>query len=100
MSKAGHDPVIAEDLEQAESLLLGSMFLHPEKVSTVQAMLQPEDFTQVRHRLIYETLLTMIGTSELDVAQAMSILLTQDELNVLAAFPISHYSSSLLQIQP
>ncbi len=95
MSKAGHDPVIAEDLEQAESLLLGSMFLHPEKVSTVQAMLQPEDFTQVRHRLIYETLLTMIGTSELDVAQAMSILLTQDELKCVGGIP---YLSLLKQL--
>src|SRR5258708_3626738 len=87
MSKAGHDPVSTEDLERAEALLLGSMFLHPERVTTVQAMLQPEDFTQERHRLIYETLLAMTGTSELDMVQAMSILLTQDELERVGGIP-------------
>ena len=87
MSKAEHDPVITENLEQAESLLIGSIFLHPERVTTVQAILQPEDFTQERHRLIYETLLSMTGTSELDVVQAMSILLTQDELKCVGGIP-------------
>ena len=84
---AAHAPVTIEDLERAEALLLGSMFLHPEKVTTVQAMLRPEDFSQDRHRLIYETLLTMIGTSELDMVQAMSILLTQDELERVGGVP-------------
>jgi replicative DNA helicase len=87
MSKAEHDPGSMEDLERAEALLLGSLFLHPERVTTVQAMLQPEEFTQERHRLIYETLLTMTGISDLDVVHAMSILLTQNELERVGGTP-------------
>jgi replicative DNA helicase len=87
MSKAGHNPVNTEDLDRAEALLLGGLFLHPDRVTTAQAMLQPEDFTQERHRLIYETLLAMTGTSELDMVQATSILLTQDELERVGGIP-------------
>src|SRR2546421_7962592 len=87
MSMAAHDPVTTEDIERAEAILLGSMCLHPEKVTTVRAMLQPEDFFQDHHRLIYETLLTVTGTSELDMVQAMSILLTQDELERVGGVP-------------
>ena len=87
MSKARHDPVSTEDLERTEVLLLGGMFLHPERVTTVQTMLQPEDFAQERHRLIYEALLTMSDTAELDMVQAMSILLTQDELERVGGIP-------------
>jgi replicative DNA helicase len=87
MSKATHDPVTIEGIERAEALLLGSLFLHPERVATVRAMLQPEDFFQDRHRLIYETLLTVIGTSERDMVQAMGILLTQDELERVGGTP-------------
>src|SRR6266568_394054 len=87
MSKTRHDLVITVDLERAEALLLGSMFHHPEKVKTVRAMLQPEDFSQDRHRMIYETLLTVTGTSERDLVEAMSILLTQDELESIGGLP-------------
>jgi replicative DNA helicase len=87
MSIATHDPATTEDIERAEALLLGSIFLHPKKVITVQAMLQPEDFSQNRHRLIYETLLTVNGTSELDLVRAVSILLTPDELERIGGVP-------------
>lgn len=94
MSKARYVSVTTEDLERAEALLLGSMFHRPEMVTTVQAMLQPEDFSQDRHRLIYETLLTVAGTSERDLVQAMSILLMQDELERIGGVP---YLSRLKQ---
>jgi len=80
MSIAAHDPVTTEEIERAEALLIGTMFLHPETVTTVQAMLQPEDFSRDRHRLIYEALLIVTDTTELDIVQAMGILLTQGEL--------------------
>ncbi|MFL5628787.1 MAG: DnaB-like helicase N-terminal domain-containing protein, partial [Ktedonobacteraceae bacterium] len=87
MNMTAHDPVTTKDIERAEALLLGSMFLHPERTTTVQAMLQPEDFSQDRHRLIYEILLTVAGTSGRDLVQAMSILLTQDELECVGGVP-------------
>src|SRR5205814_1044969 len=80
-------PVTIKDIERAEAILLGSMFLHPEMAVAVQAILQPEDFSQDRHRLIYETLLTVIGTPELDILQGVSILLTQDELERIDGVP-------------
>ena len=73
-------PTTQEDIVHAEALLLGHIFLHPEKWATVRAMLQPEDFYEERHRLIYEALLTIADSSELDIVHAMKILLTQDEL--------------------
>src|SRR6266567_25110 len=87
MSMATHDPVTREDIERAEALLLGSLLRHPERVTTVQAMLQPEDFSQNRHRLIYETLLTVNGSTERDMVQAMSVLLMQDELEHVGGAP-------------
>lgn len=87
MSMATDDPVSTEDLERVEALLLGSLFLHPERVNTIQAILQPDDFSQDRHRLIYETLLTVTSTLELDMVQAMSILLTQEELECVGGIP-------------
>jgi replicative DNA helicase len=80
-------PVTIKDIERAEAILLGSMFLHPEMAVAVQAILQPEDFSQDRHRLIYEALLTVIGTPELDILQGVSILLTQDELERIDGVP-------------
>ncbi len=84
---AAHKPITAENIERTEALLLGSMLLYPERVTTIRAMLQPEDFSEDRHRLIYETLLTVMGTSERDIVQAMSILLTQDELERIGGVP-------------
>jgi replicative DNA helicase len=79
--------VTIEDVEHAEAILLGSMFLHPERGAIVQAMLQSKDFSQDRHRLIYESLLTVIGTPERDIVQGVSILLTQDELERSGGVP-------------
>src|SRR5712692_4506334 len=73
-------PTTLEDIVHAEALLLGHVFLHPEKWATVRAMLQPEDFCEERHRLIYEALLTISDSPELDIVHAMKILLTEDEL--------------------
>lgn len=76
-------PAPVEDRERAEALLLGSLLLDPAKGASVQTLLQPQDFTENHHRLIYETLLTVFTmplTSELDAVQAMGILLTPEEL--------------------
>src|SRR5258708_13157615 len=93
---AAHKPIAGENIERTEALLLGSMLLYPERVTTIRAMLQPEDFSEDRHRLIYETLLTVMGTSERDIVQAMSILLTQAELERIGGVPYL----SLLNHQP
>lgn len=77
---AAHHTTISKDIERAEALLLGSILLHPERKATVRAMLQAEDFCVDCHRLIYEALLTVSDTPELDAVHAISILLTQDEL--------------------
>src|SRR5260370_8220239 len=84
---AAHKPIPEENIERTEALLFGSMLLYLERVTSIRAMLQPEDFSEDRHRLIYETLLTVMGTSERDIVQAMSILLTQDELERIGGVP-------------
>jgi replicative DNA helicase len=94
MKKDAYNPVIAQNLERAEALLLGSLLLHPEGVTTVRTMLQPADFSWEYHRLIYESLLAVTDTSERDLVQGISILLTQDELERIGGVP---YLSRLKQ---
>ena len=43
-------------------------------------LLQPEDFSEEHHRLIYEALQTVLGTSALDTVHAVKILLSDAEL--------------------
>src|SRR6266699_5383798 len=73
-------PTTPEDIKRAEAVLLGSLLLHPEEGTPVQAVLQPEDFSEVRHRLIYEALQTVLGSTELDMIHAVRILLSDHEL--------------------
>src|SRR6266700_111401 len=73
-------PMTLEDIKRAEADLLGSLLLHPAEGTAIQAVLQPEDFSEERHRLIYEALLTVLGTSELDMVHAVRILLSDHEL--------------------
>jgi replicative DNA helicase len=88
-------PTALEDIVHAEALLLGNIFLHPERWATVGARLQPEDFCEERHRLIYEALLAVSDTSELDFVHAISILLTQDELECMGGIS---YLTTLKQL--
>jgi replicative DNA helicase len=77
---AAHYPMTPEDREHSEAVLLGSLLLYPEGGATVRAVLQPEDFSEERHRLIYEALQTVLGTSVPDTMRAIGILLTEHEL--------------------
>ena len=60
-------PTTQDEIKRAEAILLGSLLLHPEEGTAVRALLQPEDFCEERHRLIYEALQTVLGTVELDL---------------------------------
>ncbi len=73
-------PTTPEEIKRAEAVLLGSLLLHPKEGTSVQAVLQPEDFSEERHRLMYEALQTVLGTSELDMVHAVRILLSDHEL--------------------
>src|SRR6266487_4310904 len=73
-------PTTPEDIKRAEAVLLGSLLLHPAEGTLIQAMLQPEDFSEERHRLIYEALQTVLGTSEMDMIHSVRILLSDHEL--------------------
>src|SRR2546429_9866653 len=73
-------PTMPEDIKRAEAVLLGSLLLHPEEGTPIQTVLQPEDFSEDRHRLIYEALQTIPGTSALDNIHAVKILLSDHEL--------------------
>jgi replicative DNA helicase len=46
-------------------------------------MLQPEDFSEECHHLIYEALQTVLGSSELDMVHAVRILLSDHELECI-----------------
>ena len=73
-------PMTLEDIKRAEADLLGSLLLHPAEGTAIQAVLQPEDFSEERHRLIYEALQTVLGSTELDMVHAVRILLSDHEL--------------------
>ena len=73
-------PMTLEDIKHAEAVLLGSHMLYPEQVTLVHTLLQPEDFSEDRHRLIYEALQAIPGTSALDSIHAVKILLSDHEL--------------------
>jgi replicative DNA helicase len=73
-------PTTPEDIKHVESVLLGSFLLYPEQEALVHTLLKPEDFTEDRHRLIYEALQTLPGTSALDSIHAVKILLSDQEL--------------------
>jgi replicative DNA helicase len=73
-------PTTPEEIKRAEAELLGNLLLHPTEGTPTQTVLQPEDFTEDRHRLIYEALQTVLGTSELDTIHAVKILLSDHEL--------------------
>ncbi len=75
-----NNPTTPEDIERAEALLLGTILLHPERMAAVRTSLQPEDFSEDRHRLIYEALLIVPDTSELGLMDALGLLLSRDEL--------------------
>jgi replicative DNA helicase len=71
-------PTTTEEIKRAESELLGSLLLHP--TEGILTAIQAEDFTESSHRLIYEALQTVSGTTELDMMHAVMLLLTDDEL--------------------
>jgi replicative DNA helicase len=73
-------PMTLEDIKHAEAVLLGSLLLYPEQGTLVQTVLQPEDFFEDRHRLIYEALLAIPGTAALESIHAVKILLSDHEL--------------------
>jgi hypothetical protein len=59
-------PTTPEDIKQTEAALLGSLLLSPEQSTFVQAHVQPEDFVEDRHRLIYEALQAIPDTAAFD----------------------------------
>jgi replicative DNA helicase len=73
-------PITPEEFKHAESVLLGSLLLYPEQGTLVHTLLKPEDFTEDRHRLIYEALQAIPDTSALDSIHALRILLSDQEL--------------------
>lgn len=76
----GHIPITMEERQRAEAILLGSLFLHPDAGTAIRDVLQVEDFCENRHRQIYEALMTVLETPELVTIDAVSTLLTEDEL--------------------
>lgn len=75
-------------------VLLGSLFLHPETGVALRHQLRPEDFSEEPHCLIYETLTTVLDSPELVTVDAISTLLTPDELARVGGVP---YLAFLLQ---
>src|SRR6266702_3669452 len=73
-------PTTPEEIKRAEAVLLGSLLLHPTEGTSILVVLQPEDFSEEHHRLIYEALQSVIGASALDPVHAVRILLSDAEL--------------------
>ncbi len=61
-------------------MLLGSLLRYPEHVTLVQAVLKPEDFSEESHRLIFEALQAIPGSSALESIHAVKILLSEQEM--------------------
>ncbi len=60
-------PINSTDREQVEAVLLKSILLHPEEEAFVRTVLQPKDFSEDRHHLMYEAHQIVFGTPELDI---------------------------------
>ena len=73
-------PVTPEEIKHAEAVLLGSLLFYPEQGTLVHTVLQPEDFSEDRHRLIYEALQAIPGSHALESLHAVKILLSDREL--------------------
>ncbi len=73
-------PTTPEEIKQTEAVLLGSLLLSPEQSTFVQVHVQPEDFAEDRHRLMYEALQAIPDTSSFDSIQAIKILLSEQEM--------------------
>ncbi len=80
-------PMDPQERRHAEEVLLGSLFLHPEAGSALRDQLRPEDFSEEPHRLIYEALATVLDSPELVTVDAISALLTPDELARVGGAP-------------
>jgi len=74
-------PVTPEEIKHAEAVLLGSLLFSPEQGTLVHTVLQPEDFSEDRHRLIYEALQAIPGSHALESIHAVKILLSDRELD-------------------
>ncbi len=77
---AARNPIPSEDAEHTEAVFLGSLLLHPQAAGIVQLLVQSEDFTTNRHRLIYETILIAVDASGVDALNEVIALLTEREL--------------------
>ena len=73
-------PITPEEKQRVEAFLLGSLFLYPEAGSIVGDILQLEAFSEEHHRLIYEAILTVLGTSERITMDSVSNLFLKHEL--------------------
>ena len=51
-----HYPMTPENVQHGEAVLLGSLLLHPDAAVLIKDAVQLEDFSEERHRLIYEAL--------------------------------------------
>jgi len=55
---------------EAEQAVLGSIFFEPKLINEVSAALKPEDFFEVRHRIIFEAMISVhdkhSGTTDID----------------------------------
>jgi replicative DNA helicase len=80
-------PMDPQERRCAEAVLLGSLFLHPEVGVALRDQLRPEDFSEEPHRLIYEALATVLDSPALVTVDAISTLLTADELAGVGGAP-------------
>jgi replicative DNA helicase len=77
---ARYMPLPGEERQRAEAVLLGKMLLRSQTAGAMRDLLRPEDFSEERHRLIYEALLAVASAPDLAAADAVTTLLTPDEL--------------------
>ncbi len=80
-------PMNPQERRHAEAVLLGSLFLHPEAAVALWGQLRPEDFSEEPNRLIYEALATVLDFPELVTVDALSTLLTPEELAAVGGVP-------------
>ena len=82
-----HALLSLEERRRVEVVLLGKMLLRPQTADALSDLLHPEDFSEERHRLIYEALLAAVPAPDLAAAGAVATLLTQAELERVGGGP-------------
>ena len=96
-------PQVPQALE-AEIAVIGSIFMEPSIMVTVRDSVNPDDFYEVKNKIIYQTMVTLFESGKsIDVTSVMANLKLNDKLETAGGYDyistIANYSYSSSNIE-